>query len=75
MASQEIQHHHMASNQGITNQNLLLCKGIEEGAPQYPPGYFFNHRPQREKDRLQKFSNYSDVVLKFLDLDFKHLFQ
>ena len=49
-ATQEIAHHNMASNHGttgsgITNQGVLLYQGIEEGGPQYPPGYFFQNCP------------------------------
>ena len=49
VATQKITHHNMASNHGttgsgITNQGVLLYQGIEEGGPQYLPGYFFENR-------------------------------
>ena len=65
-ASQHIAQHNMASDgtagQGISNQGMLLYQGIEEGGPQYPPGYFFNNRRQREKTSISEVPNFFQVL-------------
>ena len=50
LATHETPQRDMPSNHGntasgIANQGVRLYQGIEEGGPQYPPGYFFQNCP------------------------------